>query len=86
MNKCAYTIMAPAMGLLRSDMEALENGYYTGVTVHSHLNHFISIVHNHGTIYATQTPKLSIRTLKSLVGMEFSCLKCGKNLNQEALN
>jgi len=77
MNKCAYTIMAPAMGLLRSHMQALENGYYTGVTVYSQLYHFISTVHNHGTTYATQTLKLSIRTLKSLVGMELSCLKCG---------
>jgi len=65
---------------------ALENGHYTGVTVHSHLYHFSSIEHNHGTIYATQTPKLSIRPLKSFVGMEFSCLKCGRNLNQEASN
>lgn len=69
--------MAPAMGLLRSHMQVLENRYYTGVTVHSHLYHFISIVHNHSTTYPTQTLKLSIRTLKSLVGMEFSCLKCG---------
>lgn len=72
--------MAPALGVLRSHMEPLENRYYTGVTVHSHFYHFHSIVHKHGTIYATQTPKLSIRTLKSLVGMEFSCLKRGKKM------
>lgn len=64
----------------------LENGHYAGVTVHSHLYHYSSTAHNHGTIYATQTPKLSIRTLQSLVRMEFSCLKCGKNLHQEPLN
>jgi len=42
---------------------ALENGHYTGVTVHSHLYHFSSIAHNHDAIYATQTLKVSIRTL-----------------------
>lgn len=77
--------MAHAMGILRSHMEPLENGYYTGVTVHSHFYHFGSTVHNHGTIYATQTPKLSIRTLKSLVGMEFSCLKHGKKCKSRSL-